>query len=254
MKPTLMMASAMTLLLMAGAVRAEVVVHVSPTGDDRAPGTAERPVRTLVRAQALVRAANARDDVTVVVGDGVYTLTAPLVFRAADGGQGGHRVDWRAADGAKPLLSGGIPVTGFRLHDEARRIWVADVPKGVDARQLWVNDILAERPWIEIKASDVSFSATGFDVTAPELAYLSTLQRPDRLEVEATGFFTDRISPVKGIAGRTVTMQQPAWDNNSWGYDTLTKPIFPADSRLFLTNALEFIGKVTLGLDPQLDR
>ncbi|WBY07869.1 hypothetical protein PIB19_21860 [Sphingomonas sp. 7/4-4] len=48
---------------------------------------------------------------------------------------------------------------------------------------------------------------------------------------------------MKSIAGRTVTMQQPAWDNNSWGYDTITKPIFPADSRLFLVNAFEFIGK-----------
>ncbi len=45
------------------------------------------------------------------------------------------------------------------------------------------------------------------------------------------------------ISGTTLTMQQPAWDNNTWGYDTISRPIFPDDSRLFLVNALELIGK-----------
>ncbi|WP_121118296.1 right-handed parallel beta-helix repeat-containing protein [Croceibacterium ferulae] len=225
------------------AAEAQVTVHVSPDGNDRAAGTAERPVRTLPRAQELVRAANAGNDVTVVLADGTYDLAAPLDFRAADGGQGAYRVEWRAADGAEPVLSGGLAVAGFRLHDEERRIWVADVPKGLDTRQLWVNDQLAERPWIEIEARDVAFSGTGFDIVNPDLAWVAEVAQPGRMEVEATGFFTDRYSPVQSISGRTVTMQQPAWDNNSWGYDTITKPIFPEDSRLFLVNALEFVGK-----------
>jgi hypothetical protein len=152
-------------------------------------------------------------------------------------------VEWRAAEGAEPVLSGGRPVTGFRLFDAERRIYVAETPKGLDSRQLWVNGTLAERPWIEIKPADLSFNATGFEIVNPALDYVTKVGRPDRLEVEATGFFTDRFSPVRAISGRTVTMEQPAWDNNSWGYDTLTKPIFPADSRLFLVNAPEFIGK-----------
>jgi len=229
--------------LQASAARAQVMIHVAPDGDDRADGTTARPVRSLRRAQALVRAANVRGDVTVILADGIYALDAPLAFRAADGGQAGHRVEWRAADGAKPILSGGQAVTGFRLHDAERRIWVADVPRGIDARQLWVNDQLAERPWVEIRATDIAFSATGFAITNPALDYVTKVRQPDRLELEATGFFTDRISPVASIAGRTVTMRQPAWDNNSWGFDTIPQPIFPADSRLFLIGALEFMGK-----------
>jgi hypothetical protein len=89
----------------------------------------------------------------------------------------------------------------------------------------------------------VKFDAQGFTVVNPKLDWLSTLARPDRVELEATGFFTDRFSPVKAIAGGRVTMQQPAWGNNTWGYDTISRPIFPDDSRLFLTNALEFVGK-----------
>ncbi|MFD1786306.1 right-handed parallel beta-helix repeat-containing protein [Sphingomonas floccifaciens] len=232
-----------TALTLSLAANAQVTIHVSPSGDDRAPGSAARPVRSLDRAQALVRAANAKGDVTVVLADGTYTLDRPLAFRAADGGRGGHRVEWRAADGASPTLSGGMTVTGFRPFDAERRIWVADVPKGIDARQLWVNDQLAETPWIEVRARDLKFTATGFDIVDPDLAWIAQVKRPERMEMEATGFFTDRISPVQSIAGTSVTMQQPAWDNNSWGYDTITKPIFPDDSRLFLRGALEFVGK-----------
>ncbi|WP_336969201.1 right-handed parallel beta-helix repeat-containing protein [Sphingobium aromaticiconvertens] len=222
---------------------AAVEVHVAPAGDDANPGTAARPVRSLARAQALVRTRNARADFTVILADGAYRLERPLIFRRADGGRNGHQVTWRAAEGASPMLSGGQPVSGFKLYDEERRIYVADVPRGIDARQLWVDDTLAERPWIEIRATDLRFGPDGFDIVNPDLAWLSGIRRPDRLELEATGFFTDRRSPVKAIAGNRVTMQQPAWDNNSWGYDTVTKPIFPDDSRLFLVNALEFIDR-----------
>jgi hypothetical protein len=48
---------------------------------------------------------------------------------------------------------------------------------------------------------------------------------------------------VAAIDGAKVTMRQPAWDNNPWGFDTLSQPIFPDDSRLFLVNALELMGK-----------
>lgn len=227
----------------AAAAQAPVVLHVSPQGDDRNAGSAGRPVRTLARAQALVRASNLKADVTVEIAPGEYRLDRPLVFTAADGGQGDRHVTWRGAPSARPLISGGFDVAGFKPFDEKRRLYVADIPKGLDTRQVWVDDTLAERPWLEIKPSDVRFNATGFEIVNPNLAFLSTLAHPERLEVEATGFFTDRISPVAAIDGARVTMRQPAWDNNTWGYDTLSKPIFPEDSRLFLVNALELVGK-----------
>lgn len=231
------------LMLSANAAAAQTMIHVAPGGDDRNPGSAAQPVKTLPRAQALVRDHNRRDDVIVEIAGGVYRLDQPLVFKAADGGQGDHSVIWRAKDADRPVVSGGFDVSGFTLFDEDRRIYVADLPKGLDARQVWVNDTLAERPWLEIRHSDVSFTATGLQITNPDLAFIGSLQHPERLEIEATGFFTDRFSPVASISGTTLTMQQPAWDNNTWGYDTISKPIFPDDSRLFLVNAPELIGK-----------
>jgi hypothetical protein len=221
----------------------QVAIHVSPNGNDAAAGSANAPVRTLTRAQALVRDANRNDDVVVHVGSGTYRLDAPLSFRRVDGGLNGHAVAWRGEDGEMPLISSGFHVTGFTLHDEARRIYVADIPQGLDTRQVWVNDTRAERPWVEIQPEDLVFNATGFTIVNPELGYVAEMAHPDRLEVEATGFFTDRFSPVASVDGMSVTMAQPAWDNNTWGYDTLTRPIFPDDSRLFLVNAPELIGR-----------
>ncbi|MEM9963764.1 MAG: right-handed parallel beta-helix repeat-containing protein [Asticcacaulis sp.] len=221
------------------------VYYVAPNGNDKADGSAQKPFKSLVRAQEAVRKSNKTGDVSVIIADGTYSLEKPLIFTQADGGQNGHSVTWQAAEGAKPILSGGLTVTGFTLVDEKERVYVANTPKGLDTRQLWVNDTLAERPFIEIKHSDLEYSATGFTIKNPDLAYIADLKYPSRLEVEATGIFTDRYSPAKSINGTVVTMQQPGWDNNVWGYDTLTKPLFPEESRLFLVNAPEFIGKVS---------
>jgi hypothetical protein len=222
---------------------AGVVIYVSPQGNDRSPGTALAPLKTLERAQAFVREQNRHQNVTVVLGEGTYELSAPLRFTAADGGRGRHRVTWKAAPGAHPLVSGGSPVTGWSFFDKTRNIYVASVPKGLDSRQLWVNGVLAERPAIEIGLDDIEITGTGFIVKNPQLAAtLAQIKAPSRLEFETTGISEDRYSPVAGIDGSVVTMQQPAWNNNTWGYDTPNKPWNPEQTRVFLVNALELMG------------
>lgn len=81
----------------------------------------------LRQAQTEVRAALRRgESVTVELADGRYTLSAPLVFGPEDSG-----VTWRAAKGARPRISGGRTVGGWR--QEADGLWSADVP--------WVADV-----------------------------------------------------------------------------------------------------------------
>lgn len=216
---------------------------VSPSGDDKASGDAAHPFRTLGRAQAAVRAANGTSDVTVTLGDGVYALDKPLVFTAADGGQNGFTVTWQAADGAHPVLSGGVPVTGWTVFDAAKGIYVADVPKGSDTRQLWVNDKLAQRAQVEISRDAVTFTEAGMVIKDAALGYLAGLGDQKRIEIESQGFFTARFSPVDKIVGNTITMQQPAWSNNIWGYDSIPYPYHPEWSHLLLENSLSFLSQ-----------
>lgn len=224
-----------------------LVIAVSPTGDDQNPGTRAKPFRTLERAQAAVRKFNHDQDVLVELASGDYRLSAPLVFTAEDGGSNGHRVTWTSATGIiaenSPVISGAIPVTGFKLYDTKRNVYVADIPKGLDARQLWVNDKLVQRGSVEIPRADLSFTVNGIEWKDAKYDYLQKLAAPSRVEVEATGFFTDRISPVLKIEDRTLVMQQPAWRNNIWGYDTLSSPYHPELSHIWLVNALEFLSR-----------
>lgn len=220
-----------------------VVIAVSPSGSDTGPGTVETPFRSLERAQQAVRTINADHNVTVQLADGVYRLARPLLFTALDGGRNGHYVSWAAAAGASPVISGAIPVTGWTLFDKERQIYVADIPQGVDSRQLWVNDKLASRASVEIPRSAVEFTMDGIAIKDAHYDYLAKLPDQDRLEIESTGFFTDRFSPVEKVVGRTLVMKQPAWDNNIWGYDCISSPYHPELSHLFLINSLTFLSQ-----------
>lgn len=222
---------------------ATLVYHVSAKGDDAATGDAQHPFRTLVRLQEAIRANSDTHDIVVQLDDRVYQLDQPLMMGTADGGRNGHSVTWTGAPGAQPILSGGLPVRGWSMFDAKRHIYVATVPKGIEARELWVDDHLAPRTAIEIKRDAVRFTQTGLTIVDPALRYLATLPEQNRIEVEGTGFFTDRFSPVSHIDGSEIAMQQPGWDNNLWGYDTLANPHAPQFSHLFLVNSLAFLTK-----------
>ena len=220
-----------------------LVYHVSSRGDDAATGDAQHPFRTLARLQEAIRANSDAHDIVVQLDDPVYRLDAPLTMGTADGGRNGHSVTWTGAPGIRPILSGGLPVSGWTMFDAGRHIYVATVPKGIEARELWIDNRLAPRAAIEIKRDAVRFTQTGFTIIDPRLCYLAKLPQQNRIEVEGTGFFTDRFSPVAHIDGVDIVMQQPGWDNNLWGYDTLANPHAPEFSHLFLVNSLAFLTK-----------
>ena len=221
-----------------------ITIAVSPWGDDAADGTVDHPFRTLERAQRAVREVNTDHNVVVLLSRGVYRIDHPLIFHAVDGGRNEHTVTWsEAAPGAQPVISGGLAVSGWRLWNAERKIYVADVPRGLDARQLWVNDQLAPMASIELARKDWNFTRQGMVLRAGAENPLDSLQNANRLELRATGFFTERISPVERAARDTLIMRQPAWDNNIWGYDTVEKPFGPQFSHLYLANALELISQ-----------
>ncbi len=184
---------------------------------------------------------NATADAVVLLGEGVYRLADPLQFGAADGGQNGTTVTWQAAPGASPVIAGSVSVGAWKLHDAARQIYVADIPAGSDARQVWVNDRLAKRASIEIPRSAVEFTAEGIQLLDAKYDYLARLPAQQRLEVQSTGWFTNRLSPVQSVVGRKLVMQQPAWDNNTWGYDALNAPVGAETAHLYLNNSLAFL-------------
>jgi len=67
-----------------------------------------------------------------------------LTLSPEDSGRNGHDIVYRAAPGEQPILSGGIQVKGWVLHDQDLGIYRAHVGP-VSSRQLYVNGQRATR-------------------------------------------------------------------------------------------------------------
>jgi hypothetical protein len=195
----------------------------------------------LSSAQTAVRALNSTmsDDIVVELAGGVYRLAAPLRLTAADSGGNGHQVVWRAAASARPVFSGARAVTGWSVVDSGKNIWRANVGAGTESRQLYVDGAIATRARTQVNRSSFTFTSSGMTFSGSALSYLNNLANQNRVEVESVNSFTDRYSPVQSISGNVMTMQQPAWNNNTFGYDTLAAP--HRAGPFYLANAYEFL-------------
>lgn len=128
-------------LIFAAALASATTLYVAPNGNDAAPGTRARPLATLIGARDLLRRlrldGRLAAPVRVVVGNGRYALTEPIVFEPRDSGAGEAPVIYEAAAGAKPVFSAGRLITGFKAGPN--NVWSAQVPAGWRFEQLWVN-------------------------------------------------------------------------------------------------------------------
>ncbi|MBK3563858.1 DUF1349 domain-containing protein [Streptomyces sp. MBT62] len=233
-------ASTAAVLAQAGpAFAAGTTLYASPSGSGTTC-SASLPC-SLTQAKTNVRAINSSmtADITVELADGTYRLSAPLTFTSADSGTGGYTVTWKAALGARPVITGAQKATGWTVQDSAKNIWKADVGTGFDTRQLYVDGVLATRARAALTRSDLTATTTGYTFTSSSLSYLNSLAQPGRTEIHGIGSFTDRYAPVTGISGGTITMAQPSWNNNTFGYDTLTSPY--RSGPLYIENAYEFL-------------
>ena len=205
----------------AAAAPAGAVVYVSPSGNDASAGTASAPVRTLQRAQALVRGLNQdmTADVTVELEDGFYRMTSPLALTAADSGTNGYDVEWRAAPGARPVLAGSVQITGWAPMSPGSPIYVARAPAGLKTQQLYVNGVraaIAHGPLPNTLTGQDSAGYTGGGST------LAGWRNPsgasphlDFVYQGGLGAWTDPSCPVAGFSGAAVVMAQPCWTNST---------------------------------------
>lgn len=166
-------------------------LYVSPKGKDSNPGTSESPFRTLKKARDAVRAlaTDVSGDIVVYLEDGTYTQAMTLRFDDRDSGRSGNWVVYRAAQGAKPVISGGRPVSGW-VKDAGNR-WKA--PASIDdTRQLYVNGVRAKRARGEFpegaeEYGDLQFIDGDAGYILPEsAASMAEWKNQDRMEL---GYF-----------------------------------------------------------------
>ncbi|MFF5177792.1 ricin-type beta-trefoil lectin domain protein [Micromonospora sp. NPDC000316] len=114
--------------------------YVAPDGNDANPGTLQSPFRTLQRARDVVRTVNAgmTGDINVFLRGGTYPIGSTVEFGAADSGTNGFRVAYAAYGNERPVLDGGVQVTGWTQH--SGNIWKAPLDRANKLRTLYVND------------------------------------------------------------------------------------------------------------------
>jgi hypothetical protein len=213
--------------------------HAADAADGTGHSAAVYRVGNLTAARALAARLVVRQNVTVDLPAGTVRLPRPLDFTAADSGRDGHTITWQGAPGGRTVLSGARSVSGWRLADASSNIWVANVGVGANSRQLYVNGKEAPNAAIEVPRSDFTFTSTGLTIDNTALDYLASLPDQSQIEVESVDSFTDRYAPVESISGDAITMQQPAWANNNFGYDVMAQPF--EGGALYLENSLAFL-------------
>ena len=138
-------------------------IYVSLQGNDKNPGTKEAPFNTLNRAIKQAREWRRLNRPEVAGGiyirleEGVYAQRNSLFLRPEDSGTPDSPTVICAVDGAHPVISGGVAVTGWKrgcdnpaIPEELRqKIWSAEAPlignRRVETRQMWVNGHKVQR-------------------------------------------------------------------------------------------------------------
>ncbi len=88
---------------------------------------------------------NMSEDIIVNLAGGNYFLTSTLNFDANDAATNGHRIIWKNANNERPVISGGVEITGWQNEGSGQGIIYASVPNGFRFRQLYVNNVKAKR-------------------------------------------------------------------------------------------------------------
>ena len=117
-----------------------IEVFVSPQGKPKATGTKQNPFDSLHSAQRAVRELN--EPVTIIIQEGRYEISNPLVFTEKDSGTSENLILWQAEDGATVTVSGGRRIMNWKNIKDNH--WVAVLPD-VQAgswyfRQLWADE------------------------------------------------------------------------------------------------------------------
>ena len=235
------------LALLAAPLRADVVLHVSPDGDDRWSGRRARPsdaktdgpLASLTGARNALRAlragGRATGAATVLLAQGEYRIEAPLVLEPQDSGTERAPVVYRAAQGARPVVTGGRRITGWAPAGGGR--WKARAPAGMRFEQLWVNGRRAVRArtpnrWYfyttgkheygidPLTGQEASLAHRAFRGRDEDLAPLRALSPEDLRAAVVVAYQSWEVSvlPIAGLDGDAVITAGPSpWPFLMWG-------------------------------------
>ncbi|MCE5267954.1 MAG: right-handed parallel beta-helix repeat-containing protein, partial [Planctomycetaceae bacterium] len=227
-------------------------LFVAPDGDDAWSGKLERPnadrsdgpLATLAAARDAVRKLTAagapKSAIVVQVAGGTYPLRETLTFEPQDSGTADAPIVYQAAEGARPVLSGGRRIGGFTRVDG--RTWKAHLPEVEAGRwyfdDLYVNGrraIRAREPnqsyfYVRGKVETAVDPATGksepagsraFRASSNDLAVLAATPKSQLGDAVITAYFSwensvSQVASVDPQSGIVILRGKTAWPFLNW--------------------------------------
>ena len=130
-----------------------IVLYVARSGNDSwsgryaepDPAHKDGPYATIGRAQQEIRRIKSSGQltkpITVLIRQGTYFLSEPLLFGPEDSGTADYPITFQAYAGENPVISGGKSISGWKK--KANNLWYVDLPEVKKSewyfRQLFVN-------------------------------------------------------------------------------------------------------------------
>ncbi len=172
MLATILLSSVFTVSAEKSEIYKEIYVDAQ-NGSDKNSGTKDSPYKSFEKAVEAVKKVSRKmtGDIVVYFADGRYELSDTIKLQMYAGGKDDYKVIYKAADGAKPIISGGEKIENWEVYDEEKNIYRAKA-HGLYSRHFTVDGELATRARTEGGLNDVAldYGKLGFTCSNMEFA------------------------------------------------------------------------------------
>ncbi|MBQ8628725.1 MAG: S-layer homology domain-containing protein [Prevotella sp.] len=222
------------------------VVYVDASVESGGAGTKTAPFGTLQAAKDYVRKINKNmeGDIFVDIAPGYYYVGETLNFGKADGGTNGYDVIWGSSSEERPLISGGKYVTGeWKVVDSEKNIYGIPYQGPEYVRQIYVNDVRAQRAWTEgeyelINSSNAVITKDGYTT---EFTDMVNWRNISDVEFSFVKLWTNSCCPVTSVKQREDGKVDVFMDPSMWGQLSVTKVNGKVDMPWRIENAYELM-------------
>jgi hypothetical protein len=214
----------------------QATYYISPSGNDNYKGTIDSPFVSLEKARNVVRTINTNmtGDILVYLRAGTYSLSSTFVLDAKDKATNGYKIIYQSYLCETPVISGGVTIQNWQIHDSQKNIYKSVVTFDYDTRQLYVNGVRATRAR-SIDAAGWTETADGY--TCSSSLNPATWGNLTSVEVVARTEWRCSRGPISAVSGTNVTMSPDYWTKVKSSPSTWTRFATPA----WIENAYELI-------------
>ncbi len=206
---------------------AQVEIHVSPTGGDRARGTLKKPTSLQKAIETVAKKSRSmKSDIIVYLHEGRYELSSPMILDERHSGKNGYKVIFKAYQDELPVISGGTQVSRWEKVDG--QVYKAHLDRNTKLRSLFVNGQRMRMAGTEVPVAGLgdwgqfaiqgdeewAFGAgSGIAGIKFPAAEVKPLERPEDVELVQFNIWTEKILCAQDMAqdGDTtiIQLQQP---------------------------------------------